>query len=241
LTVVRTSAPPHTDPVRQATVAIVDDHEVFAQALSLRLDQEPDLRVVAITTSPTRVLGLVADHRPEVLVMDVELDTANGLDISAEVLDGPWRPAIVVLTCRDDQLTAATALRIGVSAVVVKLGPIEDLVTAIRAVLKGEAWASPSLVSGLVAEMHGRSAAPDEGGIDGLTGRELEVLTLMVSGRRYGEIAAELGLSVNTVRTHAHNLQKKLGVHSRVGAVAAGLRAGLRPGHPSALRTEITT
>jgi DNA-binding NarL/FixJ family response regulator len=213
----------------QATVAIVDDHEVFAQALSVRLGQEPDLRVIASTASASRVLDLVTEHRPDVLVLDIELGSASGLDLCAELLTWVNPPIIVILTCRDDSETAATALRLGASAVVLKLGPIREVIVAIRSVLRGELWVSPGLVTGLVSKLRSRSGEPARDGIGGLTTREVEVLTLMVQGKRYADIAQHLGLSVNTVRTHAHNIQKKLGVHSRVAAIALGLRAGLRP------------
>jgi DNA-binding NarL/FixJ family response regulator len=210
-------------------VAIVDDHEVFTQALSVRLDQEPDLRVIASTGSASRALDLVAEHRPDVLVLDIELDSASGFDICAEVLTWVNPPVVVILTCRDDSETAATALGLGASAVVLKLGPIRELIVAIRSVLRGEAWVSPGLVTGLVSKLRSPGGEPGREGIGGLTTREVEVLTLMVEGKRYADIAQRLGLSVNTVRTHAHNLQKKLGVHSRVAAIALALRAGLRP------------
>ena len=213
----------------QATVAIVDDHEVFTQALSVRLGQEPDLRVIASTASASRVHDLVAEHRPDVLLLDIELDTASGLDVCAEILTMVNPPVIVILTCRDDSETAATALRLGASAVVLKLGPIREVIVAIRSVLRGETWVSPGLVTGLVSKLRSRSGEPARHGVGGLSTREVEVLTLMVEGKRYADIAQHLELSVNTVRTHAQNLQKKLGVHSRVAAIAHGLRAGLRP------------
>jgi DNA-binding NarL/FixJ family response regulator len=215
--------------VSQATVAIVDDHELFTQALGVRLGQEPDLRVVATTASASRVLDVVAEHHPDVLVLDVELDTMNGLDLCAEILTCPIPPVIVILTFRDDNETAARALRAGASAVVLKLGPIQDVIVAIRSALRGEAWLSPTLLRGLVSELRSGPGEVDRDGIRGLSTREIEILALMVEGKRYAEIANHLALSVNTVRTHAHNLQKKLGVNSRVAAIALGLRAGLRP------------
>jgi two-component system, NarL family, response regulator LiaR len=237
MTIVDTRDDARTDLLRQVTVAIVDDHDVFTEALSVRLGQEPDLRVVATTTSAERALDLVALHQPDVVVLDVELDLANGLDLSVDLRNGPHRPAVVILTCRDDRETAAAALRMGASAVVLKLGPIHDLITAIRCAFRGEAWVSPSLLTGLLAEMRsGPSDGADRSGIEELTSRELEILSLMVEGQRYAEIARRLGLSVNTVRTHAHNLQKKLNVHSRVAAISVGLRAGLRPATQRSLR-----
>jgi DNA-binding NarL/FixJ family response regulator len=185
--------------------------------------------VIASTASASRALDLVAEHRPDVLVLDIELGAASGLDLCAEVLTGMDPPVIVILTCRNDSETAATALRMGASAVVLKLGPIGEVIVAIRSVLRGEAWVSPGLVTGLVSKLRSRSGEPGRDGIRGLTTREVEVLTLMVEGKRYADIAQHLELSVNTVRTHAQNLQKKLGVHSRVAAIALGLRAGLRP------------
>ena len=140
------------------------------------------------------------------------------------------RPAVVVLTCHDDAETTERAMRYGASGFVRKVAPVQELVEAIRWAARGEVWMSPPLLTRLLAGWSG--PARPEGDADRLarlTDREHEVLQLMVDGLAYGAIAARLNLSVHTVRTHAHNLQAKLGAHSNLAAVSYALEAGIRP------------
>ena len=217
--------------VRATTVVLVDDHPVFTEALSVRLDDEPDIRVVGVSSAPARIVDLVEAHRPDVLVLDVGLGAEDGIELMREVRSRGARPAVVILTSHDDVDTAERAMRGGASGFVRKVAPVQELAEAIRWAARGEVWVSPPLLTRLLSGWTGGRAARS-GDVDRLarlSDREHQVLQLMVDGLAYAAIAARLNLSVHTVRTHAHNLQSKLGAHSNLAAVSYALAAGIRP------------
>jgi DNA-binding NarL/FixJ family response regulator len=185
--------------------------------------------VVATTNATAGLTDLVARHNPDVVILDVVIGL-DGIDLIPTLHNEGIGPAVLVLTSDQSHHTATEAVRMGASAVVLKTAPISDLIVAIGAATRGEAWVSPPLLSGLLASLQlAPGPKPDRTLLNGLSPRELAVLTLMVEGFGQATIGKKLGLSVNTVRTHTHNLHSKLGVHSQVAAVAVALRAGLRP------------
>ena len=211
-------------------VLIVEDHAVLSEALVARVDREHDIRVVGSTSSASQVLPMVEARRPDVVLVDVELGDDNGLDLIEPIRVKPSCPRIVVLTCRSDTDTVVSALRQGASAFVPKTAPVDDLLLAIRTVAVGDLWVSPAVLSRILPEVllaqDGRNTKEE---IPALTDREREVLTLMVEGFPNAAIAEHLHLSIHTVRTHAHNLQRKLNVHSKLAAAALAHRLGIRP------------
>jgi DNA-binding NarL/FixJ family response regulator len=222
--------PGHTPVVHQTTVMIVDSHPVLCEALTTRLAEEPDLRVVATASSSTGLVELVAMHRPQVLVLDAELGEANGGAVIRQIRTTQPATAIVMLTPNEDADSAAHAMRMGATAFVLKVAPVQDLLTAIRWAGQGEMWMSPPLLTSLFNEVRSRTNGERTGSrLSQLTQRELEVLELLVEGLSHAAIAKRLHLAVNTVRTHTHNLQTKLNVHSNLAAVSVALDEGLRP------------
>jgi DNA-binding NarL/FixJ family response regulator len=203
------------------SVLIVEDHAVLAEALTARVDREQDIRVVGCTAAAAQVPSMVEVRRPDVVLIDVELGNNNGLDLIGPIHDQPSGAKVVVLTCRSDTETMLTALRRGASAFVPKSAPIADLLCAIRTVAMGDMWVSPAVLGRILPEVlqasEGKQAKSQ---MPALTDREREVLTLMVEGYANPAIAERLHLSIHTVRTHAHNLQRKLNVHSKLAAVA---------------------
>jgi len=211
-------------------VLIVEDHAVLLEALTARVEREQDIRVVGYASSAAEVMSIVEARRPEVVLLDVELGDDNGLDLIEQIKAKPFSPKVVVLTCRSDTETIMASLRQGASAFVPKAAPIEDLLLAIRAVVGGSLWLSPGVLSQVLPEvLMAADAHVTKDQIPALTDREREVLTLMVDGLANAAIAQRLHLSVHTVRTHTHNLQRKLNVHSKLAAVAYAHRIGIRP------------
>ncbi len=211
-------------------VLIVEDHAVLSEALTARVGREQDINVVGSTSEASQVLSMVEARRPDVVLVDVELGEDNGLELIEPIRARPLSPRVVVLTCRSDTKTVVTALRQGASAFVPKAAPVDDLLLAIRTVVGGHLWVSPAVLSQVLPEVllaRDRRTPTDDMAV--LTDREREVLTLMVEGLPNGAIAERLHLSVHTVRTHAHNLQRKLKVHSKLAAVALADQLGIRP------------
>jgi DNA-binding NarL/FixJ family response regulator len=207
---------------------LVDDHRAFSGAMALLLDAEPDLTVVATADRGRDALLALETHEPDVVVMDVEVGEDNGLELTRRILAAQPSAKVVILTCHDDIETATEAVRVGASAFVVKDAPAEELVTAIRATARGETVIPPTLLTGVLkALLHGDAAVKGPASrLALLTGREAEVLRMMVEGVDRTTIASRLYMSPNTVRTHTQKVLSKLGVHSSLEAVALAIRAG---------------
>jgi DNA-binding NarL/FixJ family response regulator len=212
-------------------VLIVDDHRSFAEAIALWLSAEPDIVLVGTIVSLTDADATIRALRPDVLVLDVEVRRENSLPLASCLRTELPGMATVVVTFRDDVETASAAVRAGVLGFVVKDAEPSDLLHAIRAAARGEAWIQPRLLAPVLGELtrHPGTLTPDQQKLARLSEREQDVLAYMVRGYDRASIASELYLSSNTVRTHTRNLLAKLDVHSSLEAVALALRAGLRP------------
>lgn len=210
------------------SLLIVDDHRVFGQGLEAVFGAQPDFEPTAVS-SPDQVIGVATARRPDVVIMDIRLGDVSGIDLTRQLMTMPAPPAVVVLTAYADVATVISAFQAGAVGFVAKNGSVEQLVSAVRAVLLGGSWLPAELLSGLLAAYPGPVELPEQKLIQQLTVREREVLGLMVSGLDRNGIASRLHQSPNTVRTHIRNVTVKLGCHSALEAVATALKAGLRP------------
>ncbi|MGW3766663.1 response regulator [Actinomadura verrucosospora] len=211
------------EPIR---VLIVDDHALFAEALAARLGREPDLVILPIAADVRRALALTAAERPRVLVLDMTLDTENGLDVLERVRKRYPHVRVVVLTAMSDVDAMVRAVRTGAVGWVEKTESADLVARVIRSAARQGGWIPPDVLGEVLRRL-------TEGGGDGLiaelTPREREVLQCMVDGLGRAEIAERLGLSANTVRTHTQNLLAKLDLHSALEAITLAMRAGMRP------------
>ena len=197
------------------TIVLADDHRVVRAGLALLLDGREDLRVVAEAGDVAEAQRCVADHRPQVLVLDVDMPGGSSLPAIPRMLSGSPRTRVVVLTMHDAPELAREALRAGATAYVLKEAAEVELVDAIRAAAQGRIYLAPELGARLAAQGDGPARAPD-----GLSARELEVLGLIALGHTNGEIAGRLFLSVRTVESHRARIQQKTGRGSRAELVA---------------------
>lgn len=214
------TAPGSPQPAR---VLIVDDHAMFAQSLTLALNEEDDLSVAAVATSLAAARSRVLDCHPDVVVLDHRLPDGNGVAAIEELR--ALRPSIkvVVLTAQATESLVSAALHAGAAGFVAKTDNVDNLVAAVRAAAVGESVISPALLTRLLPKL----GAP-EGKIGrNLTEREREVLILLADGLTNKAIAERLGVSPHTVRNHVVSLCKKLGAHSKLEALAVATREGL--------------
>lgn len=221
-----------TQPLR---VVIVDDHEVFVDALALTLEDH-EIEVVGTATTVGEALRVLDQVDFDVLVLDLALAGEDGLTIARHVLAARPDAGVLVTTGFDGSTQMLDAVQMGVRGWVLKTATARDLVAAIRGVASGQTCIpADMLASVLVSVSQNPLRAEHVAGIDELTGRELEVLCCLVDGMSRAEIGELLHVSPNTVRTHVQSILHKLKVHSALAAVAIARRAGVtRASVPSA-------
>jgi DNA-binding NarL/FixJ family response regulator len=221
-------------PVRQ--LLVVDDYVSFAEALAGRLDIEPGLTASAVTTIEQTRLAL-SERRFDVVLLDIDLDGMDGIEFAGEALSVHPDMRVVIVTAGRDESRIIEAVQIGVSGWVLKDEPIEHLVSVVWGAVRGETWIPPRLLTYVLTELKSAQSERAELAalIAALSPREKEILGCLAAGMSADAIAGQLFLSRNTVRTHIHNMLKKLHVHSGLAAAALARRAGLSypdPGRP---------
>jgi two-component system response regulator NreC len=203
----------------QIKVVVADDHAVVRSGLRLLLEKEEDLNVVAEAGDVADALRYVRAHRPQVLVLDLNMPGEPSLPAIPEV---PEHTAVVVLTMQNDPAFAREALQAGALGYVLKEAASTELVEAVRLAARGETYLNPRLGARLAAAPSQPAGPPDD-----LTEREIEVLRLIALGHTNTEIAGQLYLSVRTVESHRAHIQQKISRSTRAELVKYAFEHGL--------------
>lgn len=220
-------------------VLLIDDHQMFADALAERVSRAPDMTVVGVATTAAQGLESTRALRPDVVTLDANLGEEDGVELARELRTTAAPPKIVMVTCVDDIDRVLRAIWAGALAWVPKETGAAELIDVIRGAARGDAWIPPGVLgvvlNAIVASSDGQP--PDRTPLAALTPRERQVLRCMLAGLDRSATAELLGLSLNTVRTHAQSVLTKLHVHSALEAVSVALSAGMRPDRvPSTFR-----
>jgi DNA-binding NarL/FixJ family response regulator len=210
-------------------VLVVHHHRLYADAVARRINDEPEVRVSGIASTGAAAGTAIEVLDPRVVVLDMELRDVSSLELTARWSARVRPVAIAAILGSDDRAAMVRAIRAGASGVTSKHGPMADLVSAVKALALGQCWVPTRLLAGIVTEMR-LSRPPNvfDEKLARLTGREREILDRMAAGHDRAAIADDLGISVNTVRTHAQNLLSKLDVHSTLEAASMAHRATMR-------------
>jgi DNA-binding NarL/FixJ family response regulator len=214
-------------------IVIADDQALVRRGFRLILGEEPDFDVVGEAEDGAQALDAVARHRPDVVLMDIQMPRLDGLQATRRVLaEAHNRSRVLILTTFERDEYVFEALRIGASGFLLKTAPPEELVTAIRVVHSGDALLSPAVTRRVVEEFSRlRRPAPPPGDLDRLTEREMQVLRLLARGHSNAAIGRELFVGEATVKTHVSALLGKLGLPDRVHAVIYAYEHGVvQPG-----------
>jgi len=204
-------------------VLLADDEPLIRLGLSAVIDSEPDLEVVGEADDGAAVLPLVRALAPDVVLMDVRMPLVDGIRATRQVLTTvPDPPKIIVVTTFESDENVYAALRAGAQGFLLKRASPETIVQAVRIVADGDSLLFPAAIRTLA----GRYADPHGTPLAGLTQREADVLRLMARGRSNTEIADELFVGVQTVKTHVGNVLTKLGARDRTQAVIAAYDSG---------------
>lgn len=207
-----------------ARVLIVDDHSLFAEAITGTLEREGH-EVVGVVSTGREALEAVRVAEPHVVLLDLGLPDRDGIEVGAEILRRRPTAKIIAVTARVDHHSVRDAVRVGFHGYVSKESALSELVSSVEAVVAGRV-----VIPRRTGQATARSRAapsPWQRLADSLTPREREILHLLVEGATTGKIAGDLHIEVNTVRSHVQRLMSKLQVHSRLEAVAFATRNGL--------------
>jgi DNA-binding NarL/FixJ family response regulator len=205
------------------TVLVVDDHPVVADGIATLIGAESDLRVVGAVGTLAAARAVVATEPVDVVLMDLHLPDGGGVEGVREVRRLSPTTQVVVLTAHADDTVLLDAVEAGCTGFLMKSGPSTDVIAAIRAAAVGEALMAPGVITRLLP--HLRPPEPTVG--TDLTPREREVLRYLGEGLANAEIGDRLGVSVHTIRNHVQNILAKLGVHSKLEALAVAVKANL--------------
>jgi DNA-binding NarL/FixJ family response regulator len=212
-------------------VVVADDQELVRAGFGMILDAQPDIEVVAEASDGAQAVAAVAEHRPDVLLLDVRMPVMDGLEAARQVYAEHPGTKVIMLTTFDIDDYVYDALYAGASGFLLKDVRRDDLVHGVRMVASGEALLAPSVTRRLISEFAARrpagpAAVPRSRLLDQLTVREQETLRLLARGLSNAEIAGELTVSEHTVKTHVSNVLSKLHLRDRVHAVVFAYEAG---------------
>ncbi|MFF0311032.1 response regulator [Streptosporangium sp. NPDC004379] len=215
-------------PAGPIRVAVADDQAVVRMGLRALIEREPDLEFAGEAADGAAALRLLADTRPDVLLLDIRMPGVDGIDTLRAVAADPALDGtrVVVVTTFGTDRHVFAALQAGASGFVLKDGAPEELAHAIRVVASGEALLSPSVTRKVIG-LFGRPGAGPVEGLDSLTPREREMVAWVATGRSNDEIARELVISPDTVRTHVSRAMVKLRARDRAQLVVFAVRSGL--------------
>ncbi len=213
-------------------VAIVDDHFFFRQGVRDVLNAEPDITVVAESGDGEEVLEMVAATHPDVVLMDVNLPSLNGLQVTQLIKNEFSDVNVIILTAYDDEEQIYRAIRIGAAAYFPKDVAPPQLIETVRLVAQGYYVISNKQMSSDEAEQwllelyHRYGISPEDTTLSPLTGREMEILEQIIDGLSNKEIAVHLGISQQTVKNHVTSILAKLNRSDRTQAAIYALRHG---------------
>jgi two-component system, NarL family, response regulator NreC len=201
------------------SIVLADDHTVVRNALRVLLDAEPDLEVVAEAGDVDDAIRYVRGHRPDVLILDLNMPGRPSLDAIPDIAAASPDTNVVVLTMQNEPAFAREAMQAGVRGYILKEAADAELVKAVHLAAEGQTYLQPDLGARMAAEGNG---PPDD-----LSERELEVLRLIALGHTNAEIAERLFISVRTVESHRSHIQQKLRLTKRSELVRYALERGI--------------
>src|SRR6478735_3076897 len=201
----------------RANVLVVDDHALLRTGVANIINQESDLHVIAEASNGLEAVEAFERHHPDVTLLDLRMPVMEGVEAVRQIRERDPHAKVIVLTTYDTDDDISRALKAGAKAYVLKDISADALIACIHDVLAGKTYVAPAVAAKL-AERVTRIQ---------LTPRELSTLRLMADGKANKEIAADLGISERTVKTHLGHLFEKLGVTSRTEAVKVATRRGL--------------
>jgi DNA-binding NarL/FixJ family response regulator len=212
--------------VSKLRVVLVEDHALVRAGIRSLLEKLADLEVVAEAGDGRTALTLIAQHQPDVVLMDIKMAGLNGLEATARIVRDLPGVRVVILSMYANEEYVIQALRAGASGYLLKDAGTAELEVAVRAAAQGETYLSPAISRRMIQD-YLQVVGGEGGALEQLTPRQREVLQLVAEGHSVKEIARVLHVSVKTVETHRAQLMERLDIHDVAGLVRYAIRVGL--------------
>lgn len=224
---------------RKISIVIIDDHQLFREGVKRILAMEPEFDIVADGEDGSEALDLVKEHRPDVILMDINMPQMNGVEATRELIKAFPHVKVLILSIHDDESYVTHVLKTGASGYLLKEMDADALVEAVKVVASGGAYIHPKVTHNLIKEYR-RLATEDDKHEESigyreveyrkplhiLTRRECEVLQLMTDGQSNRAIGESLFISEKTVKNHVSNILQKMSVNDRTQAVVEAIKKG---------------
>lgn len=216
-----------TAPVKtkKTSVFIIDDHPVIVQGMSMLINAEKDLFVVGTSASWTIALKEMERLKPTVVILDITLAGANGIEVLKNLRVHFPHQKVLMLSMHDENLYAARSMKAGAWGYLMKGSATDQVVVALRKILEGEIYLSPDMSKKMMSQILGRGRGPGASPLELLSDRELEVYELVGAGLTTRAIAEQLHLSIKTIETHKAHIKEKLNLETSAALTQHAIQA----------------
>lgn len=212
------------NPIR---ILIADDHALLRAGLRVLLQGVDGFEVIGEAADGREALDLIETLRPDVALVDISMPGMTGIDVAARVGNGPGPTKVVIVSMHKESAFVQHSMRAGAMGYLLKDCGTYELESAIRAVIQGKTYLSPSLSNQIALDLLRRSPRSNGNHRRPLTDRQSDVLRLIVEGTNTKTIAKQLGISAKTVETHRAQIMERLDIHDIAGLVRYAIRAGI--------------
>ena len=208
-------------------ILLADDHTIILDGLCSLLGKNQDFKVVGRASDGTSAVRLAASLSPDIVIMDVSMPGLNGIDAARRILAENPKTKIIALSMHNDGRYISAALKSGAMGYILKESAFEELIAAIRTVMKGQCYLSASIAAVVIKDYIRHLEKTESGVFSVLTPREREVLQALSEGLSTKEIASRLGVSIKTVETYRSQIMEKLDIHSIAELTKYAIREGI--------------
>jgi two-component system response regulator NreC len=208
-------------------IIIADDHALVREGIRALLNLHDDIVILGEASNGKEAIDKVMKLKPDMVLMDIAMPGLGGLEATLEIKKADPDVKILILSQYDDKEYVSRLLKAGVSGYILKHGVGTDLISAIRAVSRGEFYLYPSIASGVVDGFLHKDGVVVEDPYETLTDREKQILKLLAEGQSHKEIAGLLNISAKTVMVHQTNISEKLDIHSRAALIKYAIQKSI--------------